>query len=171
MDGTVSLADVSDATATLRVGDKDYELRRLTIGDYAQAQQHMIDRRMQSVLDKLRTVPTEDAVLSGALADIVSRPVTYREMLDDHESEMFLLWRALQVNGKGPTLKWLQNDMPSATRKVLSHALLWATNIPKDLLDKLRGADPLADSTATGACSSPASGGTETLEPSATPTE
>jgi len=160
---TVSLVDISDATATLRVGDTDYELRRLTVGDYAEAQQNMVDRRMQAVIDKLRATPVDDKVLSGALADIVSRPITFTEMLDDNATEMFLLTRSLQVAGQKITAA----SLPPAQRKVLTLALLWATGIPAAALEESPA--PL-DTTDTEPSSSPGSDGTKPSAPCVSPT-
>jgi len=164
MNDTVSLVDVSDAEATLRVGDTDYKLRRLEVGDYAAAQQSMIDRRMQAVIDKLRATPVDDKVLSGALADVVSRPITFQEMLSDHTTEMFLLGRALKVSGQNITPKGL----PPAQRRVLTQALLWATGIPAAAMEESPA--PLA-TTDTGLSCTPENDGTEPSAPCVSPTE
>jgi len=165
---TVSLVDVSDAMATFRVGDVDYTMRRLQVGDYAAVQEYMVSQRMQAVIDKLQGVPVADAVLSGALADIVCRPILFTEKLDDHNAETFLLARALLKDGKPVSLKWVQDVMPAVTRNVLSKALAWAIGVPAAMLEDAGDKDPLA-TTATGHTSDPVSDGTKTSEPSASP--
>lgn len=126
IDETVSLVDVSDATATLRIEDTDYPMRKLGLGDYAKAQQRLRDRWTNTVLDKLRTVPVDDAVVAKALAETVSRPITVMDVWNDLEGETYLLYLALQVNGKGPPLKYVSEEMPAVARRVLTEALLWA---------------------------------------------
>lgn len=151
-----SLDEVSDALATLTIGDKDYSIRRLEIGDYAAAQARMRSASMKIVTTTMRDTPSEDAVFALAVAEIASRPIKYTDIWNDFESETFLIHRAMQVNGKGPSHKQVL-ALQRLDRGAINIVLLWAARLPAVLSKET---DRPLDSTAGENSSGPASGGT-----------
>lgn len=151
-----SLDEVSDALATLTIDDKEYPIRRLEIGDYAAAQSRMRSASMNTVVDTFRNTPAEDAVFAQAVSEVACRPIRYADIWSDFESETFLICRAMQIDGKGPSHKQVL-ALQKLDRSAMNVVLLWAARLP--ITQDKETTAPLA-TTAGETSSDPASDGT-----------
>ena len=142
----VTLADLSDEPSTLVIGEREIPLRRLKVGDFAAAEQHLMDMRLNTFIKKANTTPFSDTVVGQAMSSIICTPVGTTDPWASAAGESFLIQRMMQVNGAGPSLKWVQDEMPPLERKLLTKMLLWAARIPQAQKER---AAPLAHTTAS----------------------
>lgn len=125
-----SLVDVSDEELSFTIGANAYKVRRLRLGDYAAAQQYKRSQRIGAVLQAFQGVPVDDKVVSGAVAEVAAGPVSIRDLLDDYESELFLLGRIITADGKPIKSEILKDGLPAFDRRVMSALLVWAYGLP-----------------------------------------
>ena len=82
----------------MKVGDKEYTLRELGPGDWADAQQRLKDINTTQFLENVRNIKSvnlSDEVLARTLADLQARTVTDSDVAKSHDGICFLMWCAI----------------------------------------------------------------------------
>lgn len=154
IEGT-SLFEISDAGATLTLGEHTYVLRKPQLADFAQVQAHIRDRRLQAYMNATRVVPLDPDVKARAMGEITCKPISMVDMWEDFESKAELLWLAIRENDpKKLTLTWVTKQMPSIDRDMLAELMFYLCGI------RVPGeAAPLTDTTPTDlSCAAPSDG-------------
>lgn len=118
---TVSLLDVSEHGATIKVKDTSYELRQLSLDDYSRVAQYIRQRRIDVVEGMAITEERKD----GIIERILSRTVTMMDIWQDFDGEMMMLARAFVGNPTVPEGGGLEfvKALPPTKRAVISRIL------------------------------------------------
>ena len=120
----MAASDVFPQNATITVSGRTYEVRPLTPGDFAKAERHIKDRRIDGFLNSTRNVPLSDAVRAQTLANIECTPVDLaKDVLTSVEGQLFLVWLSVRVEIRTPFDKFRDmlkgEDLTNLTEIVL----------------------------------------------------
>lgn len=111
-----SLGETGRRTFTERFGDETLTLSELELEDYALAAEYLTSCRSRAFLDRIRSVPLPDDVISKTLADIETRTVPITDVLSCTRGSVFLIWRAAVKNDPTLALKKMFSLFPSHER-------------------------------------------------------
>lgn len=146
---TDSMVDFSDAPARIMIGDKEYAIPPLTMGDRFNAEQHIRDDNLSRFLRLTQNTPLPDAVRGNALAEITCKPVSSEQLISTSANQLYLLYLSMRRGDPKVTWEFVQS-LPSMTIETLSTILHSITG----LVGKDDGADP-TDTTSTTKSSTP----------------
>lgn len=146
---TDSMVDFSDAPARITIGDKQYAIPPLTMGDRFNAEQHIRDENLSRFLRLTQNTPLPSDVRGQALAEIACKPVTSEQLISTNANQLYLLYLSMRRGDPKVTWEFVQS-LPSMTIETLSTILHSITG-----LEKTNGqADP-TDTTSTTKSSTP----------------
>lgn len=163
----VSLLDISEHGATLKIKGEDYDLRQLTLDDYARCEKYIRQRRIEAVQDSALNAEMQAEVIYR----VVCQSVTQREIWMEYSGEIMMLARAF-VDGvkikEGDGLEFVKS-LPPVSREVVSRVLYKICGLKHPLGtergQEISAAPSLPDLTPD------LNNGTEASEPSAVTTE
>lgn len=94
-----SVSSASAKAVTVNVGDKEFTIHELRMEDMAAAEQHILNQRLDTLLEQTRTVShahMPDNVRSKAIAEVLSNPVSFDEVLSTVTGQLYLLYRSIR---------------------------------------------------------------------------
>ena len=132
----VPLVDLSAEPMVLTIGECEYKLPPLTMGDIASAERMIMDQRFDKLLERTKMPPLPDDLRAKAIAAVLATPVALHEILMSYEGRLRLLF--LSMRRADPKITWdfVLHGMPTISTQVLT-----------SLMYKLAGLDDATDPT------------------------
>ncbi|KKM72870.1 hypothetical protein LCGC14_1416190 [marine sediment metagenome] len=152
---TDSMVDFSDAPARITIGDKEYAIPPLTMGDRFEAEQHIRDDNLNRFLRVTETKPLPADVRGTALAEIACKQVTSDQLISTSANQLYLLYLSMRRGDPKITWKFVQS-LPSMTIETLSTILHSITGLvkeddaadPTDTTSTTKSSTPIEEATA-----------------------
>ena len=128
---TDSMVDFSDAPARITIGDQEFAIPPLTMGDRFEAEQHIRDDNLNRFLRVTETKPLPHEVRALALAAIACEQVTSDQLISTTANQLYLLYLSLHRGDPKITFKFVQS-LPTMTIQTLDTILRSITGLIKD---------------------------------------
>lgn len=124
-----SINDMGDAVLPLSIDGETYNLAKLRLADFADAEAYLKAKAMSALMTSMRDFPMSGEAQGIALALIVKEPYPLSRLIDGQESRLYLLWLSLKRAGNDKGWKWTQDNITVDLMNDLSRVLFWISGV------------------------------------------
>lgn len=125
----VALVDVSSEPVTLTIGEQTFAVSPLGPGDFAVAEAHLRDQRVDTVVRRTQNPNLMTYETRGiAVARTVCEPILINDLLLSYESRLYMLWLSLKKRQPQLTLAQVK-VLPGVTVDILTELMSVVTGI------------------------------------------